>query len=220
MYVKPNREIRVSDFRQPRVGAPLTTISDSAAKGADDECLSSPKDQTPQGGHLVLSYRSRHETSLLVSQGETTKSRLKPQQSRFHRIALPFQRSIAEARAELPAQGTYRQPNRGNRLTSADVAVSAMNSGYKTASCGDTANGCRLRAGWVRRKRIRRIVQPLLTSPQPPWPVRCRSSVSNGPMANSNSPMANKVDSDTNRGAAAPARTALAAPLAVPASSR
>jgi hypothetical protein len=85
------------------VGAPLTTISDSAA-GADDECLSSPKDQTPQGGHWY--YRidrvtKRHCWYLKVDDEKPSQAAAKP----VSRNSLPVQRSIAEARAELPARG-------------------------------------------------------------------------------------------------------------------
>src|SRR5712664_4988322 len=108
------------------LGAPLTTISDSAAR-ADDECLSSPKDQTPQGGHWY--YRidrvtKRHCWYLKVDDEKPSQAAAKPVSPK---IALPVQRSIAEARAELPAQGRTEQPNQGNRLTSTDVAVSTMN---------------------------------------------------------------------------------------------
>jgi hypothetical protein len=184
------------------VGAPLTTISDSAA-GADDECLSSPKDQTPQGGHWY--YRidrvtKRHCWYLKVDDEKPSQAAAKPVSPK---IALPVQRSIAEARAELPAQGRTEQPNQGNRLTSTDVAVSAMNRDTKppVAEIPQTVVGSR----WLGQTEADSANSAtLLTSPTPLASPMPGSSVSNGAMANSNSPMANKVDSDTNRGAAAP----------------
>src|SRR5258707_5519959 len=122
------------------VGAPLTTIADSAA-GADDECLSSPKDQTPQGGHWY--YRidrvtKRHCWYLKEDDEKPSQAAAKPVSPK---VVAPFQRSIAEARAELPTQGRTEQPNQGNRLTSTDVAVSAMHRETTTTGAGEPAKG-------------------------------------------------------------------------------
>jgi hypothetical protein len=184
------------------VGAPLTTISDSAA-GADDECLSSPKDPTPQGGHWY--YRidrvtKRHCWYLKEDDEKPSQAAAKPVSPK---VVAPFQRSIAEARAELPAQGRTEQPNQGNRLTSADVAVSATNRDTKppVAEIPRTVAGSR----WLGQSEADSANSAtLLTNPTPLASPMPGSSVSNGPMANSIGPIANKVDSDTNLGAAAP----------------
>jgi hypothetical protein len=184
------------------VGAPLTTISDSAA-GADDECLSSPKDQAPQGGHWY--YRidrvtKRHCWYLKEDDEKPSQAAAKPVSPK---VVAPFQRSIAEARAELPAQGRTEQPNQGNRLTSTDVAVSTMNRDTKppVAEIPQTVVGSR----WLGQSEADAANSAtLLTNPTPLASPMPSGSVSNGPMANSNSPMANKVVSDTNLGAAAP----------------
>jgi hypothetical protein len=184
------------------VGAPLTTISDSAA-GADDECLSSPKDQAPQGGHWY--YRidrvtKRHCWYLKEDDEKPSQAAAKPVSPK---VVAPFQRSIAEARAELPAQGRTEQPNQGNRLTSTDVAVSTMNRDTKppVAEIPQTVIGSR----WLGQSEADAANSAtLLTNPTPLASPMPSGSVSNGPMANSNSPMANKVVSDTNLGAAAP----------------
>jgi hypothetical protein len=191
------------------IGAPLTTISDSAA-GADDECLSSPKDQTPQGGHWY--YRidrvtKRHCWYLKQDDEKPSQAAAKPVSPK---VVAPFQRSIAEARAELPTQGRTEQPNQGNRLTSADVAVGAMNRDTKppVAEIPQTVVGSR----WLGQSEADSANSAtFLTSPTPLASPMPSSSVSNGPMANSNGPMANKVDSDTNLGAAAPTQPPLAA---------
>ena len=177
------------------VGAPLTTISDSAA-GADDECLSSPKDQAPQGGHWY--YRidrvtKRHCWYLKQDDEKPSQAAAKPVSPK---VVAPFQRSIAEARAELPAQGRTEQPNQGNRLTSTDVAVSTMNRDTKppVAEIPQTVIGSR----WLGQSEADAANSAtLLTNPTPLASPMPSSSVSNGPMAN-------KVDSDTNLGAAAP----------------
>jgi hypothetical protein len=184
-------------------GAPLTTISDSAA-GADDECLSSPKDQTPQSGHWY--YRIDRVTKrhcwYLKEDERPSQAAAKPASPK---VVPPFQRSIAEARAELPAQGRTEQANQGNRLTSTDVAVSAVNRDTKPpiAEIPQTVVGSR----WLGQSEADSAnSSTLLTSPTPLASPMPSSSLSNGPMANSNSPMANanKVDSNTNLGAAAP----------------
>jgi hypothetical protein len=177
------------------VGAPLTTFSDSAA-GADDECLSSPKDQAPQGGHWY--YRidrvtKRHCWYLKQDDEKPSQAAAKPVSPK---VVAPFQRSIAEARAELPTQGRTEQPNQGNRLTSADVAVSTMNRDTKppVAEIPQTVVGSR----WLGQSEADSANSAtILTSPTPLASPMPSSSVSNGPMAN-------KVDSDTNLGAAAP----------------
>ena len=192
------------------VGAPLTTISDSAA-GADDECLSSPKDQTPQGGHWY--YRidrvtKRHCWYLKEDDEKPSQAAAKLVSPK---VVPPFQRSVADARAELPAQGRTEQPNQpnqGNRLTSADVSVSAMNRDTKpsVAEIPRTVVASR----WLGQSEADSANSTtLLTSPTPLANPMPGSSVSNGPMTNSNSPMANKVDSDTNLGAAAPTQPPL-----------
>src|SRR5258708_30255292 len=118
-------------FASVIVGATITTMSDSAA-GANDECLSSPKDPTPQGGHWY--YRidrvtKRHCWYLKEDDEKPSQAAAKPVAPK---VVAPIQRSVAEARAELPTQGRNEQPNQANRLTSADVAVRATNRGTKT----------------------------------------------------------------------------------------
>ena len=177
------------------VGAPLTTFSDSAA-GADDECLSSPKDQAPQGGHWY--YRidrvtKRHCWYLKEDDEKPSQAAAKPVSPK---VVAPFQRSITEARAELPTQGRNEQPSQGNRLTSTDVAVSTMNRDTKppVAEIPQTVVGSR----WLGQSEADSANSAtFLTSPTPLASPMPSSSVSNGPMAN-------KVDSDTNLGAAAP----------------
>jgi hypothetical protein len=187
------------------LGAPLATVSHSAA-GADDECLSSPK--TSQGGHWY--YRidrvtKRHCWYLKEDDEKLSQAATKPVSPK---TAPPIQRSVADARAELPSQGRIEQPNQGNRLTSADVAVSAVNRDAKppVAEIPQTVVASR----WMGQSEADSSNNSaLLTSPTPlasPMPSSSvpGSSVPRGSV--SNGPMANKDDSDTNVSAAAPAR--------------
>jgi hypothetical protein len=182
------------------LGAPLATVSHSAA-GADDECLSSPK--TSQGGHWY--YRidrvtKRHCWYLKEDDEKLSQAATKPV---LPKTAPPIQRSVADARAELPAQGLVEQPNQGNRLTPADVAVSTMNRDTKPPVAEIPPSVAASR--WLGQSEADSSNNStFLTSPTPlasPMPSSSvpSSSVSNGPMAN-------KDDSDTNVSAAAPAR--------------
>ena len=181
-------------------GAPLATVSHSAA-GADGECLSSPK--TSQGGHWY--YRidrvtKRHCWYLKEDDEKPSQAAAKPVSPK---VVPPFQRSVADARAELPAQGRNEQPNQGNRLSPADVAVSTMNRDAKPPVAEIPPSVVASR--WMGQSEADASNNSIfLTSPTPlssPMPGSSvpSSSVSNGPMAN-------KGDSDTNVSTAAPVR--------------
>jgi hypothetical protein len=177
-------------------GVPLATVAHSAP-GADDECLSSPKEQGPQGGHWY--YRidrvtKRHCWYLKEDSEKPSQTAAKPVSPK---IAPPIQRPIADARAELPARGRIEQPNQGNRLTPADVAVGGMNTDTKPSVAEQRSV---VASRWLGRSEADASnSSTFLTSPTPLAGPLPDSSVSNGPMAN-------KVDSDTNMSAAAPTR--------------
>ncbi len=126
----PNRSAKFVStiFASILAGAPLTTISHSATVAADD-CLSGPKGETPPGRHWY--YRIDHPTKRQcwylreegdkVSQAATLQ--IKPQQA-IPQTAPPsaqppapladagMQRSVADARAELPPQTNHNDgPN-------------------------------------------------------------------------------------------------------------
>ena len=99
--------------------APLAILSHGAARAADD-CLSAPKDQTPEGSHWY--YRIEHATKrhcwYLRAEGERLSQTAPPNSSRAtdpiaSKVETPAQRSIADAHAELPAQTTI-EPARHN----------------------------------------------------------------------------------------------------------
>jgi hypothetical protein len=183
-------------------GAPLTAISHSAA-GADDECLSSPKDQTREGGHWYyrIDRATKRHCWYLKEDGEKlSQAAAKPVSPK---TAPPIQRSIADARAELPAQPRVEQPNQGNRLTPADAAIGAMNGDTKPPVAETQPSVVASR--WLGQSEADSSNSPtFLTSPTPLASPMPNSSVSNSSV--SNGPVANKVDSDTNVSAAAPAQ--------------
>ena len=116
----PSRSARFVSaiFASILAGAPLATTSHSETVAADN-CLSGPKDQTPPGGHWY--YRIEHSTKrhcwylreegdqLSQAASQNTPAQNTPASAK----PLPpeadtaMQQSVANARAELPAQ-TYR----------------------------------------------------------------------------------------------------------------
>ena len=111
----PNRTAKFVSaiFASILAGIPLTTISYSATVAADD-CLSAPKGQTPAGGHWyyrIERVTKRHCWYLGEERGKL--SQAAPQNASLSENPLSpdadmaMQQSVANARAELPAQ-TYR----------------------------------------------------------------------------------------------------------------
>src|ERR1700744_5740079 len=108
-------------------GAPLATVSYSAADPADD-CLSGPKGQTPQGSHWY--YRidratkrhcwyladQRGPLSQTAAPNPSASAKAPPQETEA-----AIQTSVANARAELPAQSPAELTNRNaNAVRSED----------------------------------------------------------------------------------------------------
>jgi hypothetical protein len=105
-------------FASLLAGAALATLSHGPVRAAD-ECLSSPKDETPDGSHWY--YRIDHATKrhcwYLREEGEKASQTTTPNSSRSAKPTTPkdetaTQLSIANAHAELPAQTSIEQPNR------------------------------------------------------------------------------------------------------------
>jgi hypothetical protein len=97
--------------------ASLTTISHGATPAADD-CLAGPKDQTPQGGHWY--YHIEHSTNRhcwYLKDEHDKLSQIAPPNASPSATPIapntetPMQRSIADARAELPAPQTPVGPD-------------------------------------------------------------------------------------------------------------
>jgi len=181
-------------FASILAGANFAAVAENATK-TPDSCLAGPKGAPSAGGHWY--YRidritKRHCWYLKEDDEKPSQAAAKPVSPK---VVAPFQRSITEARAELPAQGRNEQPSQGNRLTSTDVAVSAVDRDTKppVAEIPQTVVGSR----WLGQSEADSANSAtLLTSPTPLANPMPGSSVSNGPTAN-------KVDSDTNLGAAA-----------------
>ena len=94
-------------FASVLAGTLLAIIAHGAARAADD-CLSAPKDETPARSHWY--YRLDHATKrhcwYLREEGERLSQATAP------KAAAAPQRSLADARAELPAQTPIEAPRR------------------------------------------------------------------------------------------------------------
>ena len=128
-------------FASLLAGAPLTTISQGTAREADD-CLSEPKDQTPQGSHWY--YRLEHGTKrqcwYLREERDRLSQTAKPHSPPSAKSIAPkaeasTQGSIADAHAELWPQTRIEQPNRSVApipAVPADAAVGENGGGLGT----------------------------------------------------------------------------------------
>jgi cobalamin biosynthesis Mg chelatase CobN len=120
-HARPNREIRVSRRCQRSCGHPA---------GNDFTWRYSCRGRLPfrterpgaKRQPLALSHRSRHQTSLLVSQGRKAFAKRCANSSTAETTT---QRSIADAHAELPAQAAIEAPKRGDGLAPAADATIA-----------------------------------------------------------------------------------------------
>ncbi len=130
----PNRTRKAASaiFASVLAGAALATISHSAARAADD-CLTAPKDETPEGSHWY--YRIEHATKrhcwYLREEGEKPAQTAAPSAARAAKpiapkAETPTQRSIANAHAELPAQTSIEQTGRNDTLFPPVTAVAPI----------------------------------------------------------------------------------------------
>jgi hypothetical protein len=119
-------------------GAPLATVSHSAPVAAD-ECLSGPKGQTPQGGHWYYRIdRATKRHCWYIADERAPLSQTAAAKSSASAKPLPqdadaaMQQSVANARAELPAQTSTDPRNHNAEIVpapSADAVRSENNGG-------------------------------------------------------------------------------------------
>jgi hypothetical protein len=139
----PNRTAKFVSaiFASFLAGAPFTTASHSAASAADD-CLSGPKDQTPQGRHWYyhIDHTTKRHCWYLADEREPLSQTAAPNSSASVKppaqdTETAMQQSVANARAELPAQARIAPPNRNAEIAPAlatDAVVRDDNSGAAT----------------------------------------------------------------------------------------
>jgi hypothetical protein len=107
-------------------GANFSAVAENGAKTADS-CLSSPKGAVPEGGHWYyrIDPATKRHCWYLGDEREKLAQTTRPKSSPAVKPAAPkpeptMQRSIADARAELPAQTRIDQPDRN------DAPIAAM----------------------------------------------------------------------------------------------
>jgi hypothetical protein len=124
----PNRAARIASavFASVLVSASLTAIQRSAA-GTDDECLSAPKGDTPQGSHWYYKFdrASKRQCWYLRDEGEAAANAAPLKLTPPARPAsAAMQPTMADARAELPLRPRNAAPNREDR-PAATIAANA-----------------------------------------------------------------------------------------------
>jgi hypothetical protein len=135
----PNRTAKFVSaiFASFLAGAPA--LNSVARRAAADDCLSGPKDQTPQGRHWY--YRIDHATKrhcwYLADERDPLSQTAAPNSSAAAKPPPPdaetaMQQSVANARAELPAQTRMAPTNRNAEMAPApatDAVVRNENDG-------------------------------------------------------------------------------------------
>ena len=136
----PNRTAKFVSavFASLLAGAPLATVSHSAA-GAVDDCLSGPKGQTPQGAHWYYHIDHATKRHCWYLADEHAPQSATPNSSASTKpvpqaAEATIQQSVANARAELPAQARIEPPNRSDvaPALSADAVRPTDNGGAAT----------------------------------------------------------------------------------------
>jgi hypothetical protein len=130
-------------FASLLAGAFLATISHGEARAADD-CLSGPKDQTPQGSHWY--YRIDHATKrhcwYVRAEGEKPSKAIASTSPPSEKPTAPNAetaklRSIADAHAELAPQTPVEQPNRNDTPDPVPPANAAGMDNTQGSNAGD-----------------------------------------------------------------------------------
>jgi hypothetical protein len=140
----PNRTAKFVSaiFASFLAGALLATVSHSAA-GAADECLSGPKGQTPHGGHWYYRIDRVTKSHCWYLADEHAPQAAAPNSSASIK-SLPqdpetAQHSVANARAELPAQTSVEPQNRSAEIAPALFANTVRSEDSDGAAASGTS---------------------------------------------------------------------------------
>jgi hypothetical protein len=166
-------------FASLLAGAALATISHDEARAADD-CLSAPKDQTPQGSHWYyrIDRATKHHCWYLRTEGEKPSKAIASTSPPSEKPAAPNAetaklRSIADAHAELPPQIPLEQPNRNDAPDPVPPANAAAMNNNQASNPGDANMLSSVVASrWPEASDVASAVSPsavspLAVSPQP-----------------------------------------------------
>ena len=205
-------------------GTSLAAISLNAARAADD-CLEAPNAETPQGSHWYyrIDRATKRHCWYLRAEGETpaqtaASSSAAPAKPVAPTAAAPMQRSVADARAELPPQTNIdpAQRNGGAVPASANPAVGQDS---KATAPGANAPQSVVASRWLDRAAMSSTLglqpAPSQTAANAPPDPQADSSRSDSPQSDSRQP-----DSSQSDAAAAPPPAAAVVPLAAADSSQ
>ena len=208
-------------FASALAGASLAGVANDAARAADD-CLIAPKGETPDGSHWY--YRIERGTQrhcwYLRAEGEKLSQTAPPNSSATAEPAAsmapsPMQRSVADARAELPARTSIQPPNRGDSPFPAMPANPAMS---QDKAVGADAPPSVVATRWPDSSAVSSAVSP------PPAAEQLAANARPGPQSDSSQsaspPSASSQADSSQSGSTAPPTAAAAAPLAAADSSQ
>jgi hypothetical protein len=203
-------------FAGALASAALAGMSPNAARAADD-CLLAPKAETPDGSHWY--YRIERATKrhcwYLRAEGETLSQTAAPDSSGPAKpvapiVAAPMQRSVADARAELPPQTSIQPPARDNGGLAPAMPANPAVIGNNNATAPDAdAPQSVVASRWPDPSAVSSTVGP------PPATGQMAANAPSEPQSDSA-----QSDSAQSDSAAAPPPAAAAVPLAAADSSQ
>ncbi|MGZ3352075.1 MAG: hypothetical protein ACXU89_24390 [Xanthobacteraceae bacterium] len=207
-------------FASVLAGTSLAAISLNAVRAADD-CLAAPNAETPAGGHwhYRIDRATKRHCWYLRTEGETLPQAAAPDSSAAAKpvapiAAAPMQRSVADARAELPAQTSIEPPKRNGGPAPAMPANPAVSEASKATAPDANAPQSVVSSRWLDPSAMSSTLHP------PPAPSQTAANVPPAPQTDlpqSDSPQSDSSQSDA---AAAPPAAAAVVPLAAADSSQ
>jgi hypothetical protein len=152
----PNRTAKFVSaiFASLLAGAALATVSHGTA-GAADDCLSGPKGETPEGSHWYYRIDRVTKQHCWYLRGETEKlsqaaqpAAAPPTKPVAAKTEAMMQRSVADARAELPPPTRIEQPRRGDEIPAIPADVATRDNYGATAMPGPATPGSVIASRW------------------------------------------------------------------------
>ena len=205
-------------FASVLAGASLAGLSLNAVRAADD-CLTAPKAETPEGSHWY--YRIEHGTKrhcwYLRAEGETLSQTAAPNsppnssgaaKPPARVAAAPMQRSVADARAELPPRASIEAPTPNGGAGPAVPTNPAVAENNNVTAPDSNAPQSVVASRW--------LDPSAMSSTLHPPPAQSQTAANVPPEPQSDSPQSDSAQSDPSQSDAAAALPAAAAvvPLA------
>ena len=202
-------------------GASLAAISLNAARAADD-CLAAPNSETPAGGHwrYRIDRATKRHCWYLRTEGETVSQTAAPSaptdptEKAAPPAAAPMQRSVADARAELPSKTSLEPSRRNGSLAPAMPANPAVGEDSNATAPGANAAQSVVASRWLDPSAMSSTLNPQ------PAPSQTAANAPPEPLTDSSQPDAAQPDASQSDAAAAPPPAAAVVPFAAADSSQ